>query len=84
MIKTRRLLALVVVLICFSAAFYLLSVDGNKQSQVLISSSSEALLAASVPVQMCLAPYFEDSGKAAEASAEPVGGELPPILLLRN
>jgi DNA-binding beta-propeller fold protein YncE len=82
--RTRRLLALVVVLIFFSAAFYLLSFEDSKQSQGSASPSPEALLAASVPMQMCLSPYFEDAGKTTEDNVAPLGGELPPIRLVTD
>jgi DNA-binding beta-propeller fold protein YncE len=80
----RRLMALVVVLIFFSTAFYLLGSKSDKVSQGATSTSAEALLAASVSVQMCLAPGFEHDGKATEANAEPVGGELPPIRMITD
>ena len=82
--RTRRLLALVVVLVFFSAAFYLLSFDSNEPSRAPFSPPSEALLATSVPVQMCLSPYFEDAGNTTETTLEPVGGELPPIRMVTD
>jgi DNA-binding beta-propeller fold protein YncE len=82
--RTRRLLSSVVVFIFFSVAFYLLALDGSKQSQGAVSASAEALLAAAVPVQMCLAPDFEDGRKATEEKVAALGGELPPIRLVTD
>jgi DNA-binding beta-propeller fold protein YncE len=82
--RTRRLLALVAVFIFFFAAFSLLSFNDSKQSQAPTSFSAEALLAVSVPMEMCLTPGFVDGAKATAANAEPLGGELPPIRLVTD
>lgn len=72
------------VLIFFSGSFSLLSLDSTRHSRRPVSASSEALLASSVPVQMCLAPYFEDAGYSPDSESQPTGGELPPIRMVSD
>ena len=81
---TRRMLALVEVLLLLSGAVSIISFDGNLRSAAPVSPSSEALLAASMPMEMCLPPSLAESEKAVESSADPVGGELPPIRMVSD
>jgi DNA-binding beta-propeller fold protein YncE len=81
---TRRMLALVVVLLFLSGAVSIISFDGNLRSAAPVSPSSEALLAASMPMEMCLPPSLAESEKAVESNADPMGGELPPIRMVSD
>src|ERR1700731_1064958 len=78
------MLALVVVALFLSGAVSIISFDGNLRSAAPVSPSSEALLAASMPMEMCLPPSLAESEKAVESSADPVGGELPPIRMVSD
>lgn len=81
---TRRMLALVVVALFSAGAVSIISSDSNLRSSSPVSPSSEALLAASMPMEMCLPPYLAESEKSAESSADPMGGELPPIRMVSD
>jgi len=81
---TRRMLALVVVLLFLSGAVSIISFDGNLRSAAPVSPSSEALLAASIPMEICLPPSLAESEKVVASSADPMGGELPPIRMVSD
>jgi DNA-binding beta-propeller fold protein YncE len=79
--RTARLLLIVSLTLCFGAFVFLRLVPVQKLPSS-VSVPPEILLAASLPSQMCLAPYLETANHAADLP--PVGGELPPIRMVSD
>src|SRR5258707_970718 len=65
-----------------SAALLLFTPRLYEESRHPRSGVSEAMLAASLPVQMCLAPRFGEPQAFDESSS--IGGELPPVRLVTD
>jgi len=83
MSRIARFPWLSLVLLSSSAWFLLCQLPARRASQQVAPEAAGFMLpAASLPVQMCLAPEFDDSKFPEDLKA--IGGELPPIRLVSD